>query len=309
MKNQISQRGTAIIVALFVTALVAAAAIAMIDHLAVDTRRTELILNTNQAELYAVGSIDWAMEQLINDFKQKQSSMVVDHTPIISAVDQINGAKISGIIYDAQGKVNINDLTDSQFQTLFIRLIQLAAPKVSPTMAQDMTKGIVDWITPGINNSKFDAYYAKLNPPYRSPHRPMVSISELRLIKGMTPELYRSLEPFVTALPDKTKININSAPILVIMSFAPNIKLDTAKAFDAFRRQSPLVNLDMLGNFSDIKSSPIGQANLTVTSDFFLVKTNVTIGDQQITLYTLMTRLLKNSQPVMNIVWQSKGTL
>lgn len=312
MKNQtnlVAQRGTAIIVALFVTALVAAAAIAMIDRLTIDTRRTELVLNTNQAELYATGSVDWALEQLTNDLKQKQPNVVIDRTPIISPVNNVNGAKISSVIYDAQGNVNLNNLTDSQFQTLFIRLIQLVSPKTSQTTAQNITQAIVDWITPGINNSKFDAYYTKLNPPYRSPHRPMVSVSELRLVKGMTPELYRNLEPFVTALPDKTKININSAPIPVIMSFSPSIKLDTAKALDAFRRQSPLVNLDMLGNFTDIKNSPIGQSSLTVSSDYFLVKTNVTIGDQQITLYTLMIRLLKNSQPVVKIVWQSKGTL
>lgn len=303
-----SQRGTAIIVALFITALVATAAIAMIEHLRIDTRRTELILNNNQANLLAQGSIVWAMDQLINDFKLKQPTKIVDRTPIISPKNKMNGADISSIIEDAQGKLNLNNLVDAAYQPVLTQLIQLIEPDINMITAQTITKGVVDWITPGLHNTAFDQAYAKNNPPYRAPHRAMVSVSELLLIKGMTPKLYARLEPYVTALPDKTQININSAPIPVIMSFSPAIKLDMAKAFDAFRHQSPLTNLDMLGNFPDIKNSPMS-SNLTLISDYFLVQTHVTIGSQHITLNTLMMRYLKNSQPAVKIVWQSKGTL
>lgn len=312
MKNRINlgkECGTAIIVALFVTALVAAAAIAMIEHLRIDIRRSQLILNNNQANLYAQGSIAWAKDQLLNDLKQKQPGKVVDRTPILSPVNQVNNAKISSIIYDAQGKLNLNNLTDPAFQVVFTRLIQVVLPGIDLATAQNITHGVVDWITPGINNSPFDQYYAKLIPSYRSAHQAMMSVSELRMIRGMTPALYMKLAPWVTALPIKTKMNINSVPIPVLMSFAPTIHQETAKSLDQLRRQSPLGSLDMLNNFADIKNSPIGQSYLDVSSDFFLVKTNVTIGDQRMTLYTLMMRLLKNSQPTIIIVWQSKGTL
>lgn len=309
MKNKLSsQRGTAIIVALFVTALVAAAAIAMIEHVRMDTRRTELILNMNQANLYAQGSIAWAKDLLINDWKQQQSGKVVDRTPFI-ATNTVNNAKIVSIIYDAQGKLNLNNLNDSQFQTIFTQLIPIIAPDVDQTTAQNIMLAIVDWITPGIQNSPYDHYYATLASPYRAPHQFMRSVSELRLVKGMTPILYAKLLPYVTALPDKTPFNINSVPIPVIMSFSPAITLATAKALDNFRRQSPLSNLNMLGNFTAVQNSPMGQSNLTVTSSFFLLKTNVTIAKQQLTLYTLLQRLLKNNQPIVITVWQSKGTL
>lgn len=308
--NIIAQRGTAIIVALFVTALVAAAAIAMIAHLAIDTRRTELILNNTQANLSAEGSIAWAKDQLVNDFKQKQSAKVIDRTPITSPVNTArDSAKIWSVIEDAQGKMNLNNLTDAPSQVVFARLIQLVAPNMNLAAAKNITLGVVDWITPGLNNTRFDQAYAKLNPPYRSAHQTMASVSELLLVQGMTPALYTKLEPYITALPVKTKININSAPIPVIMSFSPTVKAETAKALDQFRRQSPLSSLDMLKNFPDIQNNPFAEGNLAVSSDFFLVKTHVTIGDQHITLYTLMMRLLKNSQPAVIIVWQSKGTV
>lgn len=303
------QRGTAIVVALFVTALVAAAAIAMIDRLSVDTRRTTLILNNQQANFYAEGSIAWAKDQLVNDLKFKQPTLVIDRTPIVSPINKMNGATIGSVIEDAQGKMNVNNLTDAQYQLLFAQLIQVAAPGISMSTAKNITLAVVDWITPGLHDTRFDQYYSKLNPPYRSPHHAMTSVSELRLIQGMTPALYAALEPLVTALPIKTTININSAPIPVIMALSPSIKPDMAKAFDQYRHQSPLVSLDGLKNFPAIQNSPLGKTALGVSSDFFLVKTHVTIGDQQTMLYTLMMRYLKKSQPAVIIVWQSKGTL
>ncbi len=309
MKKQTNQRGAAIIVALFVTALVAAAAIAMIEQVRIDTHRTVLLQNANQANLYAQGSITWAREQLINNWKQQQSGKVIDHTPIVSTVNTENEVKIVSTLYDAQGKLNLNNLSDTQFQEVFTRLIQLVAPDIDPATGQAMTLAVVDWITPGISNSPYDQYYAKRAIPYRAPHQLMVSVSELRLIKGMTATLYTKLMPYVTVLPDKTQFNINSVPIPVIMSFAPTITFATAKSLDALRHQSPFANLDMLGNFTTVKSSPLGQSGLTVTSRFFLLKTNVTIAKQTLTLYTLLLRLLKNNEPVVVIVWQSKGTL
>ena len=113
MKNLIkltAQRGAAIIVALFVTALVAAAAIAMIEHLRTDTKRTELLLNNTQLNFYAQGSVAWAIIQLTKDLKNKQPQKIVDHTPIYSTLNEINGAKVKSTLYDGQGKLNLNNL-------------------------------------------------------------------------------------------------------------------------------------------------------------------------------------------------------
>lgn len=302
-----AQRGTAIIVALFVTALVAAAAIAMIEHLRIDTRRTELSLNNLQANLYAQGSIAWAKEELINNWKQKQTGKVIDRTPIRASADHLNGATITSIIYDAQGKLNVNNLNDPGTQMVFFQLLRVLG--MPENTADTITKATIDWITPGINNSKFDKYYAKLNPPYRSAHNAMASVSELRLVQGMTADIYAKLLPYVTALPDKTKLNINSVPIPVIMAFQPSITQDMAKALDMFRQQTPFATLDKLPEFPAIQNTPFAQTSLTTSSDYFLLRTDIALGTQHLTLYTLLLRLLKNEQPVIMVLWQSKGTL
>ncbi len=310
LKNRLlNQRGTAIIVAIFVTALVAAAAIAMIERLRTDTHRTELLLNNIQSNQYAEGSIYWAIDQLTNDFKQQQPNKVIDRTPIHSPMNDINGTKVTSIIYDGQGKLNLNNLTDGQYQTFFARLLRLVEPNIDPAVAKNITQNIAHWITPGLNNPALDQYYAKLNPPYRAPHQLMVSVSELRMVKDITPALYAKLAPYVTALPEKTSININSAPIPVIMSLSPKVTLEAAKALDAIRKKTPFANLAALANLPIVKNNAITQNNLVVTSSYFIVRTNVVMGKQNITLYTLLMRFLKNKQPVVIILWQSKGTL
>lgn len=311
MRNQTlhNQRGTAIIVAIFMTALVAAIAIAMIDRLRTDTHRTELLLNNIQINQYAQGSIYWAIDQLTNNLKQQQPGKVVDFTPIRSPINEVNGAKVSSIIYDGQGKLNINNLTDAQFQSIFERLLHIVEPNITQAMARTITQNVINWITPGLNNSELDQYYAKQTPAYRAPHQLITSVSELRMVRGITPALYAKLAPYVTALPEKTLININAAPIPVIMSLSATITLETAKAIDAIRRKTPFPSLDVLANLPIVKNNPIAQNSLTVTSSYFIVRTTVTMGTQRITLYTLLMRLLKNKQPIVIILWQSKGTL
>lgn len=302
------QRGTAIIVALFVVALVAAASIAMIDRLRIDTRRTELLLNDVQANLYAQGSIAWAREQLINDEKSQRPNEIVDATPITSAPTEVNGAKIISVIYDAQAKFNLNNLTDNDTQPDFTRLLQTAVPALNTTMANNITLGVTDWIK--LDPSKvFDDYYGKLQPPYRAPHRLMVSPSEFRLIKGVTAQLFTQLEPFITALPTKTSINVNNAPIPVLMSLSQNMTLDIAKEIAQHQQQAPFSSTQDFLNLDVVKKASIADNKITVVSDYFLVETHVAIGDQQITINTLLQRVKKNSQPSVIIIWQSKGTL
>lgn len=311
MRNLNKQRGTAIIVALFVVALVAAAAIAMIDRLRIDMRRTELLLNNTRANFYAEGSIAWAKDQLVNDWKLQQTGRIIDHTPIQSPVNDANDAKVFSIIYDAQANFNINTLSNTQSQTAFIRLLLLLKPDLNTDQAKNLMQNIISWTTPGGNNNKLDDYYGKLHPPYRAPHAPILSISELRMVKDMTPQLFALLAPNITALPaDALQINVNNAPPTVLMSLSPSMSLDGAKTIEAHRQQTPFPTTQDFLNFDIVKNNPItDNSKITVASSYFLVETHVTIGDQHIVLYTLLQRLLKNAQPVVITLWQSKGTL
>ena len=83
-----------------------------------------------------------------------------------------------------------------------------------------LAPALQDWIDADINtrfpDGAEDDVYLLEDLPYRAANRPVVSISELRLVKGFTPEVIAVLEPHVTALPEETVININTATPAVL---------------------------------------------------------------------------------------------
>ncbi len=71
----------------------------------------------------------------------------------------------------------------------------------------EIATALVDWIDADINETlpggAEDGAYLLAVPPYRAANRPLVDISELRLVQGYTPEVITALAPHVTALPDE----------------------------------------------------------------------------------------------------------
>jgi general secretion pathway protein K len=308
MRNK--QSGAAIIVALFITSLVAAISIAMIAHLRMDIRRTELLLNTTRAEFYAQGSIFWAIDQLNNNWQTQKPNTLIDITPLQSPTNKIDNLTINTTIYDAQARFNLNNLSNNEQRNNFIRLLRLIEPKIDGDAAKKISSAILDWIGPSNSNATTE-FYAKKS--YRAPHRLMASVSELRLVRGMTPELFAKLAPFVCVLPEKTKININHAPLPILMSLLPTLTIDGAKALSAYRVKTPFTTPQAFLNFELVKNNTSADSklndNITVVSSYFLVITNVKVAQQTITLYTLVQRILKDNKPMELILWQTKGTL
>lgn len=308
MKRLPKQQGAAIIVALFVVALVAAISVVMMQRFRTDVRRTELILNANKAYLLAQGSLAWAIDQLNTNWLRQQPNQVIDRTPYHFPVQEEEGATLSTSLEDAQGLFNVNNVSDAQYQPNFIRLILVVAPNIDGPHAQEITLALVDWISATSKNVSLNEYYLKLPKPYQAPHRPMASVTELRLVKGMSPELYSKLLPYVTALPKTTAINVNNAGIPVLMSLSPTLSMDGAKAIYLAAHTSPFPTIEAFTNFDIVKNNPFEQNKVTIISNYFLVKTNVKVGNQTITLNTLLERAAQGSKTKSLIIWQSKGT-
>lgn len=131
---------------------------------------------------------------------------------------------LSGVIIDEDRKINLNFLVKKistgtqvvkprkeQLERLF-ELLQIDPQLVDP---------IVDWIDSDGEALTFgaeDETYLRLDPPYETPDKPFETLDELRMVHGVTDEIYRKLEPYVTIY-GKGRINVNTADLLVIESF------------------------------------------------------------------------------------------
>lgn len=303
------QKGVVIVVALFFVALIAAMAYVMMSRLERDTVRTSLLLHDTQAELYAQGSIDWAIEQLRNNLSRKKPDKPVDVMPAKSPTNEANGYIISSTITDMQARLNLNNLTTVEAQADFKHLLRIVDPNITEEKAQEISMAVMDWITPGQQQNEYNKYYMSLSPPYRAAHRTMASVSELQLVKGMTPDLFKALQPYVTALPTTTLINVQNAPAPVIAALSPGMTLETGKAVEKIRSQLNLPTTQAFLNLDLVKNHNVPADKITVESNYFLAETTVAIEKQQVVLYTLLERTGNESKNAVSVIWQSKSVM
>jgi general secretion pathway protein K len=296
-----------IVVALFIVALVAAMAVTMMSRLDRDIQRTTLILRDVQAEFYAQGSIAWAMDQLITNWEKQKPNQLIDTIPMRSPVNQVRGYKVSSTIYDMQARFNVNNLAATEAQALFVHLMKILVPNVTDAQAQSIVRATVDWITPGSARSELSRSYLELPTPYRAAHRPMLSASELRLVRGVTPAIFNVLQPYITALPGSIPVNVQTAPVPILAALGPAMTVDAAKILASARATKPFVTVADFQNTDIVKNHPIPAGLVAVTSQYFLVETEVAIEKQRLVLYTLMERATKKDKAAVTILWQSKG--
>lgn len=302
------QQGVVIVVALFIVALVATMAYLMMERLQRDTSRTSLILRYVQAEAYSQGSIAWAMDALSNDWLQQREGQVIDRMPMISPVNNVNEFQINSSIEDMQGRFNINNLKSEDAQKDFSHLLITVMPSLKSDDVQPLILAIVDWITPARSQNEYSKYYQSLPHPYRAAHRPMITPTELLQVKGMTPQLYAAIAPYVTALPEPTLINVLTAPAPVLATLAPAITLQNATAMAAVVASAQPASVEAFRALDVVSNLDVSASKVTVSSSYFLVKTDVAIEKQHFLIYTLLQRDSTPGKARISIKWQSIGT-
>jgi general secretion pathway protein K len=110
----------------------------------------------------------------------------------------------------------------------------------------------------------------------------MADISELRLVRYMTPALYQQLKEYVVALPPEAMLNINTAPVAVIQSINRQGELLPMDRYAAERLVSwrdenrPYTSIEQFLRSEQILAVHQGEdyvtaEGLAVRSDFFLL--------------------------------------
>ncbi len=134
-------------------------------------------------------------------------------------------------------------------------------------------QAILDWVDSDgetrYPNGAEDDYYMELEPGYRAANRNFASRRELLLVRGITPEIYQKLAPYIVVLPEATKINVNTAPIEILMSIGPGIDRSTAQMLVDSRRVQPFQSVRAFLGHPIMLGRPIRSRDLSVASEFF----------------------------------------
>ncbi len=186
---------------------------------------------------------------------------------------------------DEERKININTVSDKILVQLFETIAGL-----TPQQAGDLTAAILDWREPGENPRKNGAksnYYQMLSPSYPCKDGPFDLPEEVLLVKGMTPDIFKSIQNEITVY-GAGSVNINTADKLVLKTLGmsdtladaiifyrngkdglpatrdDNIFTDTNTIVDVLKSSQRLSQID-----EDLLANIVGAQELCVLSDNF----------------------------------------
>lgn len=313
------QGGAALIVAMLIFALAAALVVAMRSEFNRYYQRSANILSDEQVQAYLRAGEELAGMVLKRDYDQdKQNEIARDDLTEIWNSDEVKQPMplegigwIRGELQDLQGLFNLNLLAErieiepgqprkfTPQQQQFIRLLQaLGEPAISQQEAIVITDAISDWLDddqlPALSGAE-DTYYSGLTPAYRTPNRSLVSVSELRAVANITPDIYAALLPWVAALPEETTLNIHTAPATVLRSLNEDDNLNplTEEEGEVLRNAEYQDKKAFMESpvFVDKKDKMDGvSALLGESSSYFLLSATAKVADREMRLYSVLQR-------------------
>jgi general secretion pathway protein K len=220
----------------------------------------------------------------------------------------VGPGSVSGEIVDESGKLSINKLSDNQEYTKWkpvwerlLKLLEVEEPAA-------LVGALKDWVdadsetTDPFYSGESD-YYERLSPPYRCKNGPMDSVTELRLIRGMTPALYDKLAPLVTTAQTKT-VNVNTMSRLVCQALDDRLDQEICRRVEEGRPYEKPDDVDKVTGISgagnplfDLRSKGL----YDVKSDFF---TATARGQVDTTIKAVTALLQRDGTKVKVLSWR-----
>ncbi len=236
--NKFYQQGVALITVLLIVAMATVLAVAMVKSQQNLLRRSGSVFSQDQAYLYTLGAESFAKSVLQDDKEKDKNKNTPQDTLNETWAKKIpafpvEGGFVQAQIEDLQGKFNLNNLLQEDGQVNMAALAMYQRLLVSLDISAILVSPVIDWLDkdnlPYDSDGAEEDWYLRLKPAYRAANHPFVSISELALLRGYTPDIVAKLRPYVCALPKATTININTAPDAVLAALTDNLTLNMAK--------------------------------------------------------------------------------
>jgi general secretion pathway protein K len=303
-KPKISHRGSALISALFIMTLVAIAATAMSTRLQFDIYRTHLTVSSDQLYLATQAVTFWGMST-INDegvrFKRYHEEGKIISFPA-KYQRLYPDITIGGDVYDLQAFFNVNNLQDKKFHPLFFRLLEQTFNQKGNANPKALLLAIYHWISPYQPRRNHD------NHPFFPSNQPMRSVSELLLVPGFNNEIYQTLLPSISALPEVTPININTAPKWLLSCLGNGLSETQVNELIDERGKNGFTNIGKAVKI--LQKLDIPNDQITTESNYFLIVATATSDNLNLTSYTIIKhRKDPQGNMTMGVVSESLNTM
>jgi general secretion pathway protein K len=313
------ERGVAVITALLLTTLAISIVASLFWQQQVQVRSMENQRLHLQTKWILRGALDWSTLVLFQDGIDHRDYTSLDQvwaTPLAETrLDQyverqrVEGetfdASLSGNITDACSRYNLRNLgmsrglPDPQQLAIFKRLLN------NLQLDQGLALRIANFVAAGL-----PATMEEGNDPTRQQAAPVVGapvkvlqVEDLLSVRGVTPAIVERLRPFVTVLPEKTPVNVNTAPAEVLAAVVPDMSVSEANTLIVRRKQAAWRGLNYFETEIGENRKP-AQDSASVKSDWFLVDSRIRLDRAALDAQALIHRssnLVAGSGP--KVVW------
>lgn len=352
-KPKQSQLGVAVITALLVVALGTITIVSVITRQQYSLVREQNEGIIQQSRTLAISGERFGAAILFRDVEAADrdgtDSLEDDWATTIPPIP-VENATLMGCVVDMQGHFNLNNVIDAEGNPDQPYVDQLK--RLLGEVGVDVTKAdaIVDWIDTNLDatlpDGAEDDFYSGLTPSYRAANAPMVSVSELQLVKGFSSQVpeefedYNLLLPHISALPvtqGKTPVNVNTATPQVISALSDQLQglgadlsrwdssayedypacedifdLDAEEAPDSLGGDAKtfepyLSTLDFDAEALQGSGEEAAPAgSYGVTSNYFQIRIDVLSEAASISQYTLLER---DNEGKTRVIYRSRDTL
>lgn len=309
------QRGVALLIALLAVALAVILIASLLDRGELAFARTRNALRGEQAIAYSEGLEAYAAQVLMRDNEQDPGlDSLSDVWAIPFPPQEVPGGSISARMSDLNGCFNLNNLSSelagAQRNAWRKRLRNLlVALELDPALGG----AIVDWIDADSDidsegGAEDNAYLAQ-SVPYRTANRMLAHVSELRLVRGISGEVYARLAPEVCALPPGTSLNLNTASVALLMSLDSRM---TATLAERIRQKGQAHWPDAQAALNEAAGQGVNipsadQVGLGVTSSYFLARGEITLDGVPFAFSSVLERANGSSRGGVHVLARSRG--
>lgn len=348
------QSGIAVVMALAVVLLVASAALELHINERTNLLNAAAMRDRITLDQMATSGINLAMAVLVKDRLESESDSLqedwADSDTMKAMVEQLAFEKgnLDVKIYDEMAKIQINALVKfpeatefnekqrrlwERFANNLLSVYELLGDEIGDMEETDPTTiidSVKDWldkdedIITGLNGAESD-YYEDLDPPYKCKNEPFDHLSEVRLVRGITPQLFNGiagaagLKNYITvygAVEENDqkftfpgKININTAELPVLKVLLPSESEDFADLLIEYREAvsgtkytNDLTNINWYRNVPGFGGITLDPDLISVSSNIFRIVATAVIDDTR----AVATAVVERERESDSAPWKCK---
>lgn len=307
------QRGAALLLAMLILTLVATLSAGMVwqQQRAVQVEAAERA--RAQAGWILSGALDWARLILREDARSGGADHLGEPwaVPLAEArlssflaadrdasADTALEAFLSGSIVDAQSRWNLRNLLDDEGKVVDLELATLQrlcdSAGAPPGTAERIGAGMAAALGASGSDSGSDT-----DVPL-APRR----VEQLTWL-GLDAATVRALRPLLVLLPQRTALNLNTAPAVVLSAVVPGLDAGSAERLVRSRERTPLRNLAQAQALMP-EGVTLQAARVGVASSVFEVSGLLRLDDRVLAERSLVERRGQGGNVQVNVLWRER---